>query len=55
MACRRREALRNYKLDASLFVERIIGSTKLERADVIVDAVYGFGYHGALNRDGIAL
>lgn len=45
-----KEALRNYKkLDASLFVEKNHWKRKLEQADVIVDAVYGFGYHGALN------
>lgn len=34
------------KLEPSLFVEDI---TPAESADVIVDAVYGFGYHGVLD------
>jgi hydroxyethylthiazole kinase-like uncharacterized protein yjeF len=51
-----KEALRNYrKLDPSLFMPRKYWKQKLERADVIVDAVYGFGFHGSLKEETASL
>ena len=44
-----KEALHNYKkLDSSFFVEKKYWQQKIEEADVIIDAVYGLGYHGTV-------
>lgn len=46
-----KEALRNYrKLAKELFPAEKNWKKKIEQADVIIDAVYGFGYHGGLPR-----
>jgi len=51
-----KEALRNYKrLNASIFPAKKDWKKVLAKADVIIDAVYGFSYHGSLSSETASL
>ena len=48
------DAITNYKLLKKMDIEVIVGVPENIQADLIVDAIYGTGFHGELRPDGAA-